>query len=133
MHRHRRCVQIMQPFAGTLHGYDTPEDLGNAGLTQRYDAIMRRIREAEVRFKKFEHAREAGQYIVPLAFRCRTLFKMDFAEALYIAELRTTPAGHFSYRRVAYAMYEAVGARYTALAKHFRVNDVREAVDLLKR
>src|SRR5262249_4387784 len=25
MHRHRRCVQIMQRFAGTLHGYDTPE------------------------------------------------------------------------------------------------------------
>ena len=68
-----------------------------------------------------------------MAFRKRTLFKMDFAEALYIAELRTTPAGHFSYRNVAYAMYEAVARRFPALAKHFRVTDVREPVDLLKR
>ncbi|HKC00808.1 MAG TPA: hypothetical protein VKD23_18645, partial [Terriglobales bacterium] len=69
----------------------------------------------------------------PLAFRKRTLFKMDFAEAVYISELRTTPAGHTSYRNVAYAMYEAVAARYPAMAKYFRVYDVREPVDLLKR
>jgi hypothetical protein len=58
---------------------------------------------------------------------------MDLAEAVYISELRTTPAGHFSYRQVAYAMYEAVAERYPALARHFRVSDVREPVDLLKR
>ena len=58
---------------------------------------------------------------------------MDFAEAVYISELRTTPAGHASYRNVAYAMYEAVAAKYPALAKYFRVLDVREPVDLLKR
>ena len=61
------------------------------------------------------------------------LFKMDFAEAVYISELRTTPAGHASYRNVAYAMYEAVAKKYPALAKYFRVVDVREPVDLLKR
>ena len=69
----------------------------------------------------------------PLAFRKRTLFKMDFAEVVYISELRTGPAGHFSYRNVAYAMYEAVAQKYPALAKHLRVTDVREPVDLLKR
>jgi thymidylate synthase ThyX len=131
MHRHRRCVQIMQPFAGTLHGYDTPEDLLSASLSQRYDAVMRSIREAEGKLRA--SAPEAGLYIVPMAFRCRTLFKMDLAEAVYISELRTTPAGHFSYRQVAYAMYEAVAERYPALARHFRVSDVREPVDLLKR
>ena len=67
------------------------------------------------------------------AFRKRTLFKMDFAELGYIAELRTGPAGHFSYRKVAYAMYEAVAKRHPALAKYLRVHDVREPVDLLKR
>ncbi|HEY1270373.1 MAG TPA: alternative thymidylate synthase, partial [Terriglobales bacterium] len=70
---------------------------------------------------------------IPLAFRKRTLFKMDFAEAVYISELRTTPAGHASYRNVAYAMYEAVQRRYPTLATYFRVHDVRESVDLLKR
>ena len=78
-------------------------------------------------------AEENSQYAIPLAFRKRALFKMDFAEAVYISELRTTPAGHTSYRNVAYAMYEAVAAKYPALEKYIRVHDVREPVDLLKR
>jgi thymidylate synthase ThyX len=78
-------------------------------------------------------AGEQAQYVIPLAFRKRTLFKMDLAEAIYISELRTGAAGHFSYRNVAFAMYEAAAQRYPALAKYFRVTDVREPVDLLKR
>jgi thymidylate synthase ThyX len=80
-----------------------------------------------------DEARENAQYAIPLAFRKRTLFKMDFAEAVYISELRTTPAGHASYRNVAYAMYEEVAKKHPALEKYFRVVDVREPVDLLKR
>ena len=57
---------------------------------------------------------------------------MDFA-VVYISELRSGPAGHISYRKVAWAMYEAVAQKYPALAKFFRVTDVREPVDLLKR
>jgi thymidylate synthase ThyX len=58
---------------------------------------------------------------------------MDFAEALYISELRSGAAGHFSYRTVAYAMYEEVAKKHPALAKYFRVTDVHEPIDLLKR
>ena len=58
---------------------------------------------------------------------------MDLAEVVFIAELRTGVAGHISYRSVAYAMYEAVARRYPVLAQYFRVQDVREPVDLLKR
>ena len=68
-----------------------------------------------------------------MAFRKRTLFKMDFAEALYISELRSGVAGHFSYRNVAYAMYEEVARKHRSLAKYFRVTDVRQPIDLLKR
>ena len=78
-------------------------------------------------------AEENSQYAIPLAFKKRALFKMDFAEAVYISELRTTPAGHVSYRNVAYAMYEAVARKYPALAKYFRVHDVTAPVDLLQR
>jgi hypothetical protein len=59
---------------------------------------------------------------------------MDFAEVVYISELRTGPAGHISYRRVAYAMYQETVRRYPALKGCFaRVTDVREPVDLLQR
>jgi thymidylate synthase ThyX len=134
MHRHRRCVQIMQDFT-TVHGFDTPPEVEPAGVRTDYESAMR-LAETAVRELSNSGGNEAAQnaqYAIPLAFRKRTLFKMDFAEAVYISELRTTPAGHTSYRNVAYAMYEAVALRYPALAKYFRVHDVHEPVDLLKR
>ncbi len=55
---------------------------------------------------------------------------MDFAEALYISELRSAVAGHFSYRRVAWEMYQAVAKKHPALASFFRIEDVNQPVDL---
>jgi len=134
MHRHRRCIQIMQDFT-TVHGFDTPPEVEAAGVRPDYDLAMRCAATAVQKLAEGggKEAVENAQYAIPLAFRKRTLFKMDFAEAVYISELRTTPAGHTSYRNVAYAMYEAVAAKYPALAKYFRVYDVREPLDLLKR
>ena len=134
MHRHRRCVQIMQDFT-TVHGFDTPPEVEPAGVRSDYEAAMKRAETAVRKLSSSggDEAAQDAQYAIPLAFRKRTLFKMDFAEAVYISELRTTPAGHASYRNVAYAMYEAVAVKYPALAKYFRVHDVREPVDLLKR
>jgi len=51
----------------------------------------------------------------------------------FLHHLRSGAAGHFSYRNVAYAMYEEVTRKHPSLAKSFRVTDVRQSVDLLKR
>ncbi len=134
MHRHRRCVQIMQDFT-TAHGFDSPPELNPAGASADYESAMKRAEAAVAKLASSgaPEAAQNAQYAIPLAFRKRSLFKMDLAEAVYISELRTTPAGHASYRNVAYAMFEAVASRHPALAKYFRVHDVREPVDLLKR
>ena len=124
----------MQDFT-TIHGYDTPPEVEAAEIRSEYEATMHRAAAAVEKLGSVEgeEARQDAKYAIPLAFRKRTLFKMDFAEAVYISELRTTPAGHPSYRNVAYAMYEAIAAKYPALKKYFRVYDVHEPVDLLKR
>jgi len=130
MHRHRRCTQIEQGFT-RHHGYDTPPDIKETGLEARYKAAIQKAVQASSKFDTT--GTHAGLYVLPMAFRKRTLFKMDFAEALYISELRSSAAGHFSYRNVAYAMYEEVAKKHPSLAKYFRVTDVRQPVDLLKR
>ncbi|HET8826810.1 MAG TPA: FAD-dependent thymidylate synthase [Terriglobales bacterium] len=134
MHRHRRCIQIEQEFT-TQHGYDVPEELRAAGALDTYQRVMDDTAVAVQTLAKSSapEAAENSQYAIPLGFRKRTLFKMDFAEAVYVSELRSGPAGHFSYRNVAYAMYEEVQKKHPALARYFRVHDVREPVDLLKR
>ncbi len=139
MHRHRRCIQVMQQST-TQHGYEMLMDLEDAGVRSRFDAAMRRAQSTVENLAARKtagvpalEAEENSQYAIPLAFKKRALFKMDFAEAVYISELRTGPAGHISYRNVAYAMYEAVARKYPALAKYFRVHDVTAPVDLLQR
>jgi len=136
MHRHRRCTQIAQGYC-FQHLYDTPREIVEAGLAPRYDALMKRAGDSG--HKLATQLRAAGkevesfQYLIPLAYRKRALFKMDLAEVVYISELRTTPAGHYSYRNVSWKMYEAVAQRHPSLARYFRVTDVREPVDLLRR
>jgi thymidylate synthase ThyX len=130
MHRHRRCVQVLQGFTG-LHGYEVPEGVAEAGLEGRYCAALDAAHAAYGRLAVDDP--ESAQYVLPLGTRNRALFKMDFAEALYISELRSAPQGHFSYRRIAWEMYCAVKKQHPGLAEYFRVTDVREPIDLLKR
>ena len=78
-------------------------------------------------------ANPAADYLLPLSTRCRSLFSMDFAQAVYMSELRSTPAGHWSYRNVAWQMYQAVARQHPGLASHFRISDPSAPVDLLQR
>jgi len=134
LHRHRRCIQIEQGFT-TRHGYEIPGQLAPAQTLPQYTAAMERASQAvrELETAAGSEAAENAQYAIALGFRKRTLFKMDFAEAVYISELRSGPQGHFSYRTVAYRMFEEISKRYPWLAKHFRVHDVTQPADLLQR
>ena len=139
MHRHRRVTQIMQGFTA-LHGYDVPETgdaagLAEAGIVGDYKTAMddALAASAKIAAGSAPEAAESALYLLPLATRVRCLFKMDFAEAQYISELRSAPAGHFSYRRVAWEMYVALEKQHPSLAKYIRATDFNEPIDLLKR
>ncbi|MGD0734930.1 MAG: FAD-dependent thymidylate synthase [Terracidiphilus sp.] len=148
MHRHRRSTQIIQGFTA-LHGYDTPtsadlapEDesgpvnlLAEAGILADYQSAIHSAHAACARIAagSAPEADQSALYLLPLATRIRSLFKMDFAEAQYISELRSAPAGHFSYRRVAWEMFLALQRQHPALAKHIRVTDFTKPIDILQR
>jgi len=143
MHRHRRCVQIQQGFTAA-HGYETPMvgDLGadvnllaEAGALEDYQAAAEAAHKASAQIAagSAPEAAVSALYLLPLATRVRCLFKMDFAEAQYISELRSAPAGHFSYRRVAWEMFLAIQRQHPTLAKHMRVTDFTQPIDLLQR
>ena len=92
LHRHRRCQQFRQAYAGEL-GYDTPEAMAEAGLGRG----VRRGDERDTS-RPWRSCRGRGALLLPFGARSRFLFKMDFAEAEYIARLRSGVKGHFSYR-----------------------------------
>ena len=143
MHRHRRCTQIIQPFT-TLHGFEIPT-YGDLGLGHRHSHRCRlpadfisaikqaHAASAQIAASQAPEAAQSALYLLPLATRIRSLFKMDFAEAQYITELRSGPAGHFSYRRVAWEMFLALQRQHPSLAAHIRVTDFTQPIDLLQR
>ncbi len=105
MHRHRRCQQIRQQFGDKL-GCERPELLDQAGVGSIFDAAL--AAGAEARATVREVSEPASHYLLPFAARCRALFKMDFAEAEYIARVRSGVKGHFSYRKIAWEMRERI-------------------------
>ncbi len=143
LHRHRRTVQVQQPLTFE-HGFERPEEVFQAGLGPEaaLSALEHGLGEAFVEsLVKAEQAarlvravdERAADYLLPLAYRTRCLFKMDWAQAAYMIELRTGPAGHFSYRRIAWQMYTALRDRYPELTAPIRAVNPYEYVDLLQR
>jgi hypothetical protein len=100
LHRHRRCHQFRQPYSGEL-GWETPAAIGDSGMDGFYQQTMREAFEAMRALPP-----PGSHYLMPFGARSRFLFKMDFAEAEYIARLRSGVKGHFSYRQVAWRMKE---------------------------
>ena len=96
MHRHRRCQQIQQSFT-SMHGYDVPPVLVDAGLEKDYTAAMNAVKQDIERLRGMDQ--ESSIYALPFGFRVRCLFKMDFAEAEYISKLRSGVKGQGGWTR----------------------------------
>lgn len=102
LHRHRRCQQFRQQYTNRL-GYEVPEILSQCGGEQRFAEALKTNDRAIRRLPL-----PSAQYLLPLAARSRFLFKMDFAELEYMSRLRSGVKGHFSYRKIAWEMKQAL-------------------------
>jgi thymidylate synthase ThyX len=141
LHRHRRCVQVQQPLMFSL-GFARPEDVFVWGLGAQAgmaaleaglaDTYVETLTKAEYAAGQLQNG-PAADYLLPLAYQTRCLFKMDWAQAVYMIEQRTQLQGHFSYRRAAWGMYQALRARWPGLTNAIRAYDPDGPLDLLKR
>ncbi|HMF76925.1 MAG TPA: FAD-dependent thymidylate synthase [Bryobacteraceae bacterium] len=102
LHRHRRCQQVRQHYTNAL-GYETPDAVAKCGAQESFSAALKTVEEAIGKLPN-----PAAQYLLPFAARSRFLFKMDFAELEYISRLRSGVKGHFSYRKIAWEMKQAL-------------------------
>jgi thymidylate synthase ThyX len=102
LHRHRRCQQLRQQYTHKL-GFETPAAVAQCGAEEIFAEALRLAGAAMDKLPQ-----PGAQYLLPLAARSRFLFKMDFAELDYIARLRSGVKGHFSYRKIAWEMKQAI-------------------------
>ena len=120
LQRHRRMEQYVEPLT-PYYGYVTPTELGTP-LRQRYQMLLNEFLGLDWPMADPEQ-RMLAQYLLPLAFRVGWRISLDLQQLYYLVELRTKPAGHISYRRVAYQMLTAAEEHFPALTQWVRAVD----------
>ena len=114
LHRHRILTQERQDFT-TVHGYDTPPEIEEAGFKSEFDECMKRA--ADLYEQIYSDLPCEAQYVVPFAFKIRWYMKMNLREALHMCELRTMPQGHPDYRFICQEMWRKIQEVHPALAE----------------
>ena len=138
MHRHRRCQFIKQPYPSvvvTPARLEAVPDFIQDFYKASFDSIIATRRKMADHLISEEKEERVGDYLLPLGTNCRFLMKMDPAEVVYIAELRSKPAGHISYRRVVWEMFHVVERIFPSLADETKKNvvDPDSPLDFFKR
>jgi thymidylate synthase ThyX len=120
LHRHRILSQERQAFT-TVHGYDTPREIEEAGFKREFDACMNVAMELYEEI--YRDLPGEAQYVVPFAYKIRWYMKMNLREAVHLCELRTMPQGHPDYRFIAQEMWRKIQEVHPALAEVGRFID----------
>ncbi|PIE31689.1 MAG: thymidylate synthase, partial [Ilumatobacter coccineus] len=105
LQRHRMLTIEWQDLT-PHHGYTRPALIDEAGLTDLYDATMERsLRLYEALSDPFP---KQASYAVSMAYRVRYAMQFNAREAFHLIELRSSPQGHPSYRRIVLEMHRLI-------------------------
>jgi thymidylate synthase ThyX len=120
LQRHRMMTIEWQALT-PRHGYDVPDAVVDAGLSESYESVM--ARSASLYDDMVgEFPAQAG-YAVALAYRIRYVMQFNAREAIHLLELRSSAQGHPTYRSVAQEMHtqlsEVAGHRAIAAVMSF--------------
>jgi thymidylate synthase ThyX len=117
LQRHRPLTIEWQRLT-TEHGYETPPQIDDAGLRSDWERVMHASAEAERALLDAGFVEQA-QYAVSMAYRIRFVMQMTAREAMHLTELRSQPAGHPVYRRVAQAMHRLITEVHPMIGETF--------------
>ncbi|MDH4111482.1 MAG: FAD-dependent thymidylate synthase [Actinomycetota bacterium] len=117
LQRHRPLTIEWQRLT-TEHGYETPAQIDDAGLRGDWERVMQASADAERALLEAGFGEQA-QYAVSMAYRIRFVMQMTAREAMHLTELRSQPAGHPVYRRVAQSMHRLIADVHPAIGETF--------------
>jgi thymidylate synthase ThyX len=106
LQRHRMLTIEWQDLS-PRHGYDTPPEVEEAGIAAEWHGTLARQADLYDRLA-IDFPRQA-QYAVGFAYRLRWSMQLNARAAMQMLELRTTPQGHPSYRRICQEMHRLIG------------------------
>lgn len=129
LQRHR-LMTIEWQRLGTRLGYQCPPELEDAGVADEFRRVMEKAGDFYEGLCQ-KTGPDVAQYVVPFAFQIRFVMEMNARQAFHLIELRSQPAGHPAYRRVALEMHRLIDqvAGHHAVAQAMKYVDASQ-VDL---
>lgn len=118
--RHRIMTQTPQRLT-TRWGYAVPRMFAEAGVESGYRQALEAAGAAFERLAEWNP--EVAAYLVPNAYRRRVLIHANLRELFHFCELRSAPNAHFSIRRTALQIAEAVREVHPALGAFLQLPD----------
>jgi len=126
LQRHRLLTLDWQPLSPE-HGCTEPAAIEEAGALADWRAVMDGSAALYATLVA-QGLAEVAPYAVVMAYRVRFYMDMNAREAMHVIELRTSPQGHPSYRRVCQMMHRAIAevAGHSAVAAAMQFADHSE-------
>lgn len=121
LQRHRMLTQQRQLLNPYL-GFEDNADIARAGFQDKVDAIRKKIEQLYEKTKT-TCGRTVAQYTVLMGHRMRWTMGMNLREAEHLFELRTTPQGHPTYRKICQTMSQEVLSQYPWAHELFKFVD----------
>ena len=123
LHRHRILTQERQ-LLSCDYGYDIPDEIMGTPMEKEYcNALDEAKKIYDLVAKEFP---EEAQYIVPMAYKIRWYFNINLRALQWLCELRSVPAGHSNYRRIAQNMAKAVCEKFPVFEPVFKFVDYND-------
>lgn len=123
LQRHRRNTSVITGFTASL-GIEYPEYVQDEPalnqFKERMETCAKKTKDLHEKIRA-SHPHHA-EYIIMFANKQRFYWQMDPRQFVYVVELRTTPAGHHSYRTIVQQMFTAAAPRLPSLSKYIRAN-----------
>lgn len=120
LHRHRMLTQGRQLLTCNYGFYTPPEILGTDIEAEYYEALCH---AKEVYDAIACELPEEAQYVVPMGFNVRWYFQVNLRALQWLCELRSSPAGHPTYRHIAQNLAKQVCELFPAFERFFKFVD----------
>lgn len=120
LHRHRILTQERQLLTCD-YGYYLPQEIIDSNLSADYKAALDAAKVAYDTIVK--ELPEEAQYVVPMAYNIRWYFCVNLRALQWLCELRSSAAGHQSYRYIAQRMANEVSRVEPQFERFFKFVD----------
>jgi len=114
LQRHRMVDDLAWQDLTPRYGYDVPELVEEAGLTEQFEQCFDLSLKLHSTLVSAGYAKEA-QYATLLGHKMRWKITMNARQSFHFNELRTTPHGHPGYRKLVREMHEKLTEKHPIL------------------